>query len=70
MFWCVAYLAIAAVVAMTAFVTANWIRTEDIVAPDFPGTVSALAGALWPIVVIGLTELALTVWLTAGRRTR
>ena len=67
MFWCALYVAIAIVVAASAFVTANWIRTEDVVAPDFPGS-SALVGALWPIVVLGVTELELTALLAPSRR--
>ena len=60
MFWCALYFVIAVLVAMAAFVTADYIRTEDVAAPDSPATLSAVAGALWPIVVIGMTELALT----------
>lgn len=64
MFWCGIYLVVAATVAVAAFVTGNWIRPTDVVAPDHPGAMSAVAGALWPVVVIGMTEIALVGWLT------
>ena len=68
MFCCALYFRFAVIVAMAAFVTADFIRTEDIVAPDSPAALSAAVGALWPIVIIGVTELALTAWLAPGRR--
>ena len=68
MLWTI-YLIVAVAVAMTAFVASNWIRTPDIIAPDYPGTLSVVAGAMWPVMIIGVTELALAAWLIPARRT-
>lgn len=68
MVWFALYLLVGIVVAAAAFVIANYVRTEDIVAPDSPGTASVVAGALWPIVIVGMTELALAAWLIPGRK--
>ncbi len=70
MFWCAVYVGVAIVVAIAAFVIANFFRSDDVVAPDHPGTLSVVAGALWPVIVIGMTELAVTIWLMPGRQVR
>lgn len=69
MFWCGWYLGIAVIVGAAVFVLANFVRPVDVVAPDSPGVLSALAGALWPVLVFGVTELALAAWLIPGHRT-
>ena len=66
MFWCGIYLAVAVAVAIAAFVAGNWVRPKDVDAPDHPGTTSAVAGALWPVVIVGITEIMLLGWLTRG----
>lgn len=68
MLWCDGYLIIAAVVAMATFVAAEWFREEYIAAPDYPGVMSAVAGMLWPVLLLGLSELALVWWASRGAR--
>ena len=68
MFWCGLYLTVAIVFAVIMFVTGNWLRTEDVAAPDHPGTTSALAGALWPVVIIGMAELALVTAISRSSK--
>ena len=65
MLWYGVYLVVAAVVAMATFVAADWFREEHVAAPGFPGVMSALAGALWPILLVGVSEMVL-VWWAAG----
>ena len=62
MLWCGLYLAVAALFGSALFLAANWFRPEHIAAPDFPGVVSALAGMLWPVLLVGASELALVWW--------
>lgn len=62
MFWYGSYLIVAALVAMATFVGACWFREEHLVAPDHSGVTSALAGMLWPVVLIGISEMALVWW--------
>jgi hypothetical protein len=59
MLWCGFYLTIAVFVAITTFIAGNWLRPEYVAAPDHPGTTSAIAGMLWPVLVLGAAELAL-----------
>ena len=59
MFWYGIYLIIAAVVAVSIFVAAGWFREEHVAAPDHAGVMSALAGALWPVLLVGMSELVL-----------
>ncbi len=59
MIWVCAYFAIAAVVATAVFVASNWLRQEHIAAPDHSGITSAVAGLLWPALLLGIAELAL-----------
>jgi ABC-type dipeptide/oligopeptide/nickel transport system permease component len=68
MFWCGAYLTVALLFAVTIFAAGNWLRTEDVAAPDHPGTTSAVAGMLWPVVIVGIAELALLNVLSRGSR--
>ena len=62
MAWYGTYLVVAALVAMTTFVAAGWFREEHVAAPDHSGVMSAVAGMLWPVMLVGLSEMAL-VWL-------
>lgn len=68
MFWYGVYLTVAALVAVAVFVAAGWFHEEDVAAPDFPGVISALAGMLWPVLLVGLSEMTLVWW--AFRRVR
>ncbi len=63
MFWYGVYLVVAALVAMAVFVAADWFRGEDVAAPDFPGVISALAGMLWPVLLVGASEITLVWWV-------
>ena len=62
MLWYVIYLIVAALVAMATFVGASWFRAEHVAAPDHPGVMSALAGMLWPVLLVGMSEMALVCW--------
>ena len=64
MAWFGIYIAIAAVVALTVFVASNWLRQEYAAAPDHSGMTSAVAGLLWPALVLGVAELALICFAT------
>ena len=61
MLWYGIYFIVAAFVAMATFVSACWFREEHVAAPDFPGVMSALAGVLWPVLLLGVSEIVL-VW--------
>lgn len=63
MLWYGSYLIIAVVVAMAIFVSACWFREEHVAAPDHSGMMSAVAGMLWPVLLVGLSELALVWWV-------
>lgn len=63
MFWYGAYVAVAALVAMAIFLAACWFREEHVAAPDFPGVISAVAGILWPVLLVGLSEMTLVWWV-------
>lgn len=62
MFWYGMYLLVAAAAAIAIFLAACWFREEHVAAPDRSGMTSVLAGMLWPVLLVGLSELAL-VWL-------
>lgn len=66
MLWYATYLLIAAFVAMATFVAAGWFRPEHVAAPDHSGVMSAVAGMLWPVLLVGMSEMAL-IWC-AGRK--
>jgi hypothetical protein len=68
MLWYAIYLIIAAVVAVATFVAAGWFREEHCAAPDHPGAMSALAGMLWPFLLVGMSEIALVWWAARGAR--
>jgi hypothetical protein len=68
MAWYAGYLVIAAVVAVATFVSACWFREEHVAAPDNPGVIAALAGMLWPVLLVGMSEMALVWWAFRGAR--
>lgn len=53
-----AYLVIAVIVAASAFVAAEWTRDAGTPAPNYCGRLALAAGILWPVMMIGLAELA------------
>ena len=68
MSWYAGYLIVAAFVAMATFVAAGWFREEHVAAPDHSGVMSALAGMLWPVLLVGMSEMALVWWAFRGYR--
>lgn len=68
MFWYGIYFIIAALVAMATFVAGCWFREEHVAAPDHSGVMSAVAGMMWPVLLVGLSELALVWWAFRGTR--
>jgi len=70
MLWMVLYFAVASVVAPTVFVAGQWFATRSSdAAAEHPAITAAIAGAIWPILLVGLTELLL-VSETAHRLVR
>ena len=68
MSWYGAYFVVAALVATATFVAAGWFREEHVAAPDHSGVMSAVAGMLWPVMLIGVSEAALLWWAFRGAR--
>lgn len=61
-----AYLATAAAVAVAVFVTANHIRPVDVPNPDHRAILSVVAGLIWPVLAIGLIQLAVVAVIRNG----
>jgi hypothetical protein len=59
MFWIALYGIVALAVAVIALVVAEWVREPGAPAPEHPGFFAALAGLLWPAVLIGLAQWGL-----------
>ena len=60
MLWLFLYFVGALVVAPTVFVAAQWTATGSYDgAPEHPELTAALAGAIWPILFVGVVELLL-----------
>ena len=59
MFWIALYGIVALAVAVIALLVAEWVREPGAPAPEHPGFFAALAGLLWPAVVIGLVQWGL-----------
>lgn len=70
MHWISGYFAMAIFVAAVALVAAGWFRDAHIAAPDRPGVTAAVAGLLWPIVLVGVVELLAVVGVRSGLRSR
>jgi len=68
MSWFGAYIAVAALVAISIFLAANWFRQQHVAAPEHPGATAMLAGLLWPALLIGIAELALVCCASRGTR--
>ncbi|MGI9124376.1 MAG: hypothetical protein ACR2JM_06445 [Mycobacterium sp.] len=66
--WIALYGAVAVVTVAAVFVIGEWIRQPGIPAPDRPGVTALIAGALWPVVAVGLLELGLLALLRSAYR--
>lgn len=63
-----AYIVIAALVAVSIFLAANWFRQQHVATPDHAGATAVVAGLLWPALLIGMAELALVCCASRGTR--
>jgi len=61
MFWIALYSFPAIAVAVAAFLFAAWVREPTAAGLDEQGILAALTGLIWPVVAVGLVELALLV---------
>lgn len=72
MSWLMTYLIVALIVAAAAFVGAQLIE-QRIPAPERPGVVALVTGAVWPVLIAGGLQLAAVMvfrrWLTGSGRT-
>lgn len=68
--WVSGYFAMAVLVAAIALVAAGWFRDVHVAAPDRPGVTAAVAGLLWPIVLVGIVELLAVIGLRSSLRSR
>ena len=59
MFWIALYGIVALAASVTALLVAEWIREPGARGPEHPGFFAALAGLLWPAVMIGLVQWGL-----------
>jgi hypothetical protein len=70
MLWIGLYFVVASVVSPVVFVAGQWFATgSSDAAAEHPAMTAAFAGAIWPILLVGLTELLL-VSETAHRLVR
>ena len=68
MSWFVAYIGVAALVAISIFLAANWFRHQRVATPERSGATVVLAGLLWPGLLLGIAELALLCCATRWTR--
>lgn len=59
MSWITLYAVTALIVAVAAFLLAEWIREPGTPAPDHPGAIALVAGALFPVVIVGALQWAI-----------
>jgi len=57
--WCVA-----------TFLVMQWFRAKTVSAPDHPIVISAIAGLLWPLMLLGLVQLAAIIGVAVFVRRR
>jgi len=73
MSWLMTYLTVALIVAAAAFVGAQLVIDQRIPAPERPGVVALVTGAVWPVLIAGGLQLAALMvfrrWLTGSGRT-
>ncbi len=62
------YAAIAVVCAVAASTVAEWSREPGIPAPDHPYLLAAIAGLLWPVLLVGAIQIGL--WVLVRNRAR
>ena len=67
--WISLYAAVAAVVAIAAFMLAERLRSPGVPAPDNQSLYAVLAGFLWPVVLVGVAQWAV-IAAVAGRMRR
>ncbi len=68
MLWIASYLVVATAIAILALLLAEWSRSPGAPAPQHPGALAALAGLLWPAVVVGLIQWGLIAALATPQR--
>jgi hypothetical protein len=59
MLWSSIYLVIASAVAATVFVVGQWLTQQPDAAAEHPILIAAIAGVLWPVLALGMTEALL-----------
>jgi biotin transporter BioY len=67
--WVNAYLCGWLVTAIVALIVANESREIRVASPLTRAVVATIAGALWPVLAVGLFELAFVMWLAQKLRT-
>lgn len=67
-YWAGIYVGIATLFAVGFFVTAGSLGGRGVPAADRPGSFALLAGLLWPVLIIGATQVGL--WMLAVRLIR
>ena len=70
MFWIALYGIVALAASVTALLVAEWIREPGARGPEHPGFFAALAGLLWPAVMIGLVQWGLIAAVASPERRR
>lgn len=66
MFWVGFYPVTALVAAVAIFLLAQWLRRPDVPAPDCPGRRAAVAGLLWPVLILGMAQWVLIAAISLG----
>ena len=56
MLWMYSYAAVAVVAAIAVFLLAEWVRSPHVPAPEHAGFYAAIAGLLWPVVIVGIAR--------------
>jgi hypothetical protein len=68
--WGLAYLAVALLFGVAALVVADHLRSGEAPSAAVRGTAAVVAGALWPVMVVGLTQLLILRTVTDRLRMR
>ena len=66
--WVIAYLAVALLFGIAALVAADHLRTGEVPSVAVQSTAAAVAGAFWPVMVIGLAQLLIPRTVMSWRR--
>lgn len=59
MFWISSYAVVAVVSAVAVFLLTEWFRTPGVPAPEHTAWYAAIAGLLWPVVLVGIAQWGL-----------